>query len=241
MKKVLIVEDNQEAITLLKNVISQMNGNIEVYCAGDYDTACRLVFEEVFTLFIVDIILNRKNPNDASGLDFIRFLRGTEQYVFSPVIITSALADSKLYAYDNLHCYQYLEKPFRVEQARAVIEQALKMPQQKEQERYIHLRDDSTVMAQKVEEIVYVYYKDRKLVLRSIDGVSVFYYKSLKEIKKQLFSNCFLQCNRNTLVNRRYIWKADMAHGRLKLKGNYGELLIGTTYRRKICEELAND
>ncbi|MGN0132345.1 MAG: LytR/AlgR family response regulator transcription factor [Lachnospiraceae bacterium] len=241
MKKILILEDDYDAAERLRKIICSINGNIEVFHVASCSDACKIVFEEVFTVFIVDIVLDRRDPNDASGLDFIRFLREIGQYEFSPVIITTAIADSKLYAYDNLHCYQYLEKPFHMEQVRAAIEQALKMPQKKEQERYIHLRDDSTVLAQKVEEIVYVYYKNRKLVLRSIDGVSIFYYRSLSEIRKQLFSNDFLQCNRNTLVNRKFIWKVDMVNGKIKLKEKYGELLIGTTYRRKICEEFAYD
>lgn len=241
MKKILILEDDCEAAKRLEKIIGAINGNIEIFYVANYADACKIVFEEVFTLFIVDIVLDRKDPNDASGLDFIRFLRGICQYEFSPVIITTGIADSKLYAYDNLHCYQYLEKPYKTEQVQAAIEQALKIPQKEEQDRYIHLRDDDTILAQKVNEIVYVYYKDRKLILRSVDGVSVFYYRSLRQIKGQLFSNHFVQCNRNTLVNRKFVWKIDVANGKLKLKGTYGNLIIGTTYKRKISEEFAYD
>lgn len=241
MKKILILEDDYDAAERLKEIICKVNGNIEIFHVANYADACKIIFEEVFTLFIVDIILDRKNPNDASGLDFIRLLRGICQYEFSPVIITTGVADSKLYAYDNLHCYQYLEKPFYMEQVQRTIEQALKMPQMQEQDRYIHLRDDSTILAQKVSEIVYVYYKNRKLILRSVDGVSVFYYRSLRQIKGQLFSNHFIQCNRNTLVNRKFVWKIDLINSRLKLKENYGDLTIGTTYKRKISEEFAYD
>lgn len=241
MKKVLILEDNAVTAEQLKRIIGKMDGNIETFYAANYADACKIALRQSVTLFIVDIILNGKNPNDASGLDFIRFLRGTGQYEFAPVIITSGIVDSKLYAYDHLHCYQYLEKPFRMEQVMAVIEQALKIPQREEPDRYIYFRDDETILTQKVDEIVYVYYKNRRLILKSIDGVSVFYYRSLNQVKDQLFSSHFVQCNRHTLVNWKYVWKIDLANSKLKLKGNYGELIIGATYKRKVSEEFVYD
>lgn len=237
MKRILILEDDDIAADRLKRMICKLDGNIEVFYAANYSDACKIALRQGITLFIVDIILNGKDPNDASGLDFIRFLRGTGQYEFAPVIITSGIGDSKLYAYDQLHCYQYLEKPFYMEQVMAAIRQALKMPQKEETERYIYLRDDSTILTQKVNEIVYVYYKNRRLILKSIDGVSVFYYRSLNQIREQLFSNHFVQCNRHTLVNCEFVWKIDLANSKLRLKKNYGELSIGTTYKKKVSEE----
>ena len=241
MKKILIVEDDQNSAEFLKKIIEKINGNIEVFHVANYSDACKIIFKERITVFLVDIILERGDPNDASGLDFIRLLRENSQYEFSPVIVTTAVADSKLYAYDRLHCFQYLEKPFYEDQVREAIIQALKIPQKEEGERYIHLRDDDTILAQKVDEIVYIYYKSRKLILRGVDGVSIFYYRSLREIKGQLFSSHFIQCNRNTIVNRKFIWKIDVKNSRLKLKGNYGDLLIGTTYKRKVSEEFLYD
>lgn len=241
MKRILIVEDNEVAAERLERIIKDISPGIETERAASFEEARQFAIKEMFTLFIVDIILNTNDPNDASGLDFITFLRRIKQYEFAPVIITTSLIDPKLYAYDSLHCYQYLEKPFDGERAREIIQKALQVPQRKDDDLCIHLRDEHTILAQKVSEIVYLYYKDRRLVLKSIHGVSRFYYKSIAEVKRQIFSNDFVQCNRNTLLNRNYIWKVDNSKNKVILKEDYGEFDIGVTYRRKIYEEFAND
>lgn len=240
MKKILIVEDNDMAAERLERIIKDVSCAIETARAASFEEARAFLVKEAFTLFIVDIILDTTDPNDASGLDFIMFLRRMKQYEFAPVIITTSLADPKLYAYDSLHCYQYLEKPFDGEKAREIIGKALQMPQRTDDDLCIHLRDEHTILAQKINEIIYLYYKDRKLVLKSVNGVSRFYYKSIAEVKRQLFSNDFVQCNRNTLLNRNYIWKVDNSNNKVILKDNYGEFAIGVTYRRKLYEEFIN-
>lgn len=241
MKRVLILEDNMAAAQGLERAIKNVNANIEVTWATNYHDARLLVIDKLFNLFIVDIILDSNNSNDASGLEFISYIRKIMHYEFTPVIVTTSLEGPKMFAYDSLHCYQYLEKPYSLRDASRIIENALKIPQKADEDNYIYLRNEGVILPQRVNEIVYIYYKDRKVIIRSIDGVTNFYYKSIAEIRRQLFSNNFVQCNRNTILNRRYVWKIDALKNKVMLKEGYGEFLIGVTYRKKVYEELTND
>ncbi len=241
MKKVLILEDNKHAAETLKEIVKDVDRRVEIIVARSMTEARRLAVEEEFNLFIVDIILNQGNPNDASGLDFISFLREIKKYDFTPIIISTSIADSKLYAYDTLNCFRYIEKPFDAEQVRQAVKRAFQAPQKSQEDKYIHLRDDNTVQAQKVSDIVFIYYKERKLTIRSVDGMSSFYYKSIRGIKRQLVDNRFLQCNRNTLVNCNFVLKIDLKKNKVILKQDYGEVALGSIYKRKIIEEFAYD
>jgi two-component system LytT family response regulator len=241
MRKVLILEDNKTVMESIKKVVRDVNGGVEILTADNPVTACRLAMGEDIALFIVDIILNQNNPNDASGLDFISYIRGMKKYDFVPVIITTSVADAKLYAYDQLECFRYLEKPFDEQQLSKAVARALQMPQKTDEERCIHLRDETTIQVQKVKEIIYIYYKDRKLLIRSVDGITTFYYKSIMEIKKQLMDSSFLQCNRNTLVNRDFVLKINRKQNEIVLKNNYGVIKMGSVYRKKIIEEFTYD
>ncbi|MBP3460235.1 MAG: response regulator [Lachnospiraceae bacterium] len=241
MKKVLILEDNRIVVETLKEIVKDVDRRVEIIAVKSMAEARRLATEEEFNLFIVDIILNQENPNDASGLDFISFIREIKKYDFTPIIIATSIADSKLYAYDTLNCFRYIEKPFDVEQVRSTIERAFQVPQKTREDKYIHLRDDNTIQAQKVSEIVYIYYKERKLTIRSVDGTSFFYYKSIRGIKRQLVDNRFLQCNRNTLINCNFVLKIDIKNNKVILKQDYGEVALGSIYKKKIIEEFAYD
>lgn len=241
MRKVLILEDNNHIVDSLKEIIKDVDRRVEIIAVRSAAEAHKVVVEEEINLFIIDIILQQDNPNDASGLDFISFIREMKRYDFTPIIVTTSLADPKLYAYDTLNCFKYIEKPFDSEQVKEAVERAFQMPQKSKEDKCIYLRDENTVQIQKVSEIVYIHYKERKLMIKSVDGISTFYYKSIREIKKQLADNRFIQCNRNSLVNCQYILKVDVKNSKVILKDDHGELKLGSIYKRKLVEELAYD
>lgn len=240
MKRVLILEDDTTTAYLLEKAVKNMDLNAEVTCVTQYEDACMMVTDRFFDLFIVDIILDKSYVHDTSGLEFVSFLRNMKRYEFSPVIITTSLDSPKMFAYDKLHCYQYLEKPYTMGEAEQVIEKALRVPQRMDEDGYIYLRNEGCVWPQQINEIVYVYYKDRKVIVKSVDSMNSFFYKSLSDIKNHLPGSHFFQCNRNTIINKRYIQKVDVLRNEILLKGECGTFEIGRTFRKKVYEELTN-
>ena len=75
MKSVLVVEDNKKAAVLVEKILKEIDGSIRVSVAADCEKAKQMLLQEDFHLFVVDILLNNINPNDATGLDFVQFLR----------------------------------------------------------------------------------------------------------------------------------------------------------------------
>lgn len=239
MKRVLILEDNTVAAYSLEKAVKNMDLNAEVTCVTQYVDACMMVTDRFFDLFIVDIILDKSYVHDTSGLEFISFLRNMKRYEFAPVIITTSLDSPKMFAYDELHCYQYLEKPYAIKDVEQVIEKALKVPQRMDEDNYIYLKNEGCVWPQRINEIVYVYYKDRKVIVKSVDGINSFFYKSVSDIKNHLPGSHFFQCNRNTIINKRYIHKVDVIRNKIILKSEYGSFEIGRTFRKKVYEGLS--
>lgn len=240
MKKILIVEDCQCIAEELRKIIEEINSTFEVYWCKNYEEACKLADEERIDVFIVDIILDTNKANALSGLDFVCNIRNISIYKYSPVVFITSLADSKMYAYDQLHCYRYLEKPYEAEEAKNVIKDALEMSERYEGEEYISIRDGGTIVKQKIRNIVYMESKGRKLIIRNTEGSETLYYKSIADMKKLIWNGDFFQCNRNTLVNRKFIWKIDMGRGEIMLKDGYGVVEFGRVYKKKISEEFGN-
>lgn len=240
MKRVLILEDNIASAEMLEKAVKNQDFNAEVTWVTQYVDACMMVTNRFFDLFIVDIILDKRYVHDTSGLQFISFLREMKRYEFSPVIITTSLGEPKMFAYDTLHCYQYLEKPYMLQDVERVIRKALQVPQRMDEDNYLYLRDEGCVWSQRVSEIVYIYYKDRKVIIKSVNSIDSFVYKLTSDIKSRLPGSHFLQCNRNTIINKKYIYKVDVLKNEILLKDGYGTFKIGRAFKKKFLEELTN-
>ena len=61
-----------------------------------------------------------------TGFLLIGNIRQMERYQFTPVIIVSALEDSRQYAYERLHCFGYVGKPFHESNVKSLVSAALK-------------------------------------------------------------------------------------------------------------------
>lgn len=82
-KRIFILEDDADYRKLLKGYLGQM---YELHFAADLQDACHS-FSDTFDLTLVDICLDRDDPDNKDGLQFINFLR-REEYS-TPVIVLS--------------------------------------------------------------------------------------------------------------------------------------------------------
>ena len=58
-------------------------------------------------------------------MEFAREVRNDSRYVFTPVIMITSLASLELAAYRELHCYQYILKPYQREEIEKLIQKVL--------------------------------------------------------------------------------------------------------------------
>lgn len=66
-------------------------------------------------------------------------------------------------------------------------------------------------------------------------------YITLKKIVDELDCNDFIQCSRNTIVNKKFINNIDISNRVIQLKGLKGKVDIGITFKTKIKEYLCQD
>ena len=106
-KIILIIEDNEDSVTIIKSFLSKTNANI-VEMSDGYRMLDYIKNNEV-DLILLDIGLPGKN-----GYKLLEEIRGFDARL--PVIVESALAmpDQKSKAYD-LGCDDYITKPFNRE------------------------------------------------------------------------------------------------------------------------------
>lgn len=132
MRSVLIVEDNVVHMEMLTKILKEIDMEITVYKASNQDEAYAYTMKNRINLFLIDVVLDSKMPGDVSGMRFADRVRRMEEYKYTPMIFITGLEDVRLFAYSDLHCYYYLEKPYNADKAFKVIREALRVPQLKD-------------------------------------------------------------------------------------------------------------
>lgn len=233
MRKILILEDNLAALEHLAGIISEVDMRSEVYSFVDIKNAYQCALERTIDLFLIDIILDTSHPGDVSGLKFAENIREVESYRFVPIIFITSLEDSRLYTYEKLHCYSFIEKPFDEEQVKQSVEQCLKFPENWKGRKTLFFRKEGIILAVEREDITYAECCEHIMRIYTRQGdVLKIPYLTLKKLLEEIDSPDFIQCSRNTIINRKYIQNVDIPNRMIHLKSNCGMVEIGVMFKK---------
>lgn len=238
VKNVLVVEDNVRSAKLIEKIITSIDSSIAVYVAENSEAAYKYALEKDIDVFILDIILNTKIQGDTSGIKFAKEMRDVKKYLFTPMIFMTSLEDPEMYAYRDLHCYGYLEKPFDVDKAKELIIEALKYEKPVNEDETVYFRKDKIIYPFKTSDIVFTCNNNHTMVIHHRNGTTLSIpYKTCSQLLNEVKSDCLIQCSRNTLVNKKYIKSADLINRYITLT-NHERVEIGKTYLKKVEREL---
>ena len=241
-KTVLIIEDEMEQLNVLKQLVQAAGENAEVFTATDVTHAYEILMEKSIDVFLVDIILDTTRPGDTAGVRLVERIRKIPKYMFTPVIFVTSLEDPTMYAYTDLNCMGYIEKPFEPERIIKLVEKALNYTTAREKEISITFRKDGILYPVRLKEIVYMESQNHVIHVHLRDGSELeIPYKTCKQILQETDEGSLLQCSRSTIVNREYVQGVDVPNRYLMLKEGFGMLDIGGRYKKKILAELCDD
>ena len=213
--------------------------NIEIHVIDNLQDAIVWVSQTDIDVFFVDVALSTTEPEDLSGIQFVEYLRDINKYLFTPVIFITSLQDKLSYAYEKLHCYGCIEKPFHLKPVKKLLLQCLKFPRISEQNHTLLYRKGGIVLTLQTEDIVYAQSRDHVLCLHRRKGdILQLSYITLKQFLKDVEHFGFIQCNRSMVVNKRYIESVDFVNRYILLKDDYGRVDIGSTYKNAVKEGL---
>lgn len=240
-RNVLIVEDSKESMEALVEIVKECDSTSVIYCADNTAEAYKYAMEERIDLFLVDIVLDNNVANDVSGVVFADKVRQIDRYRFVPLIIVTSLQDYKMSAFENLHCYGYIEKPFDFTKVRTTLSGALKYPIKDEREnRQLYYRKEGILYPIDIEKIVYMESVKRSTIVYLENDEIELPYKTCNSILHDLNEDDFLQCSRNIFVNRKYIKYVDEINRYVVLK-NGKVVEIGRICKKKFIQELDNN
>ena len=240
-KAVLIVEDEEQQLNILQRLVRNVNQTADIYLARNVAEAYRTLMERTIDVFVVDIILEPEKAGDTSGFQLIDRLRKIPKYMFTPVIVVSALEDPTFYAYTELNCLGYIEKPYDPKRIAELLQKALCYTTSRNEETTINFRKSGILYPLRIKDIVYLESRNHIIYVHMVSGSCLKApYKTCKQILKEADGDSLVQCSRSALINRNYVLIVDTVNRLITFKDNLGRVDIGITYRKKISKEFGN-
>ena len=120
LKKILIVEDDKEMITLYKDMFKDRLDVYEIQVENNAESALKRLDDETFDLIILDIIME-----PMTGDSFYIFTR-LDKKINTPVLVVSVLSPDTLKNLEKIDNISFLQKPINEDQLFEKIESVLK-------------------------------------------------------------------------------------------------------------------
>lgn len=238
MTRILILEDNKDSLKVLSSIIKNISADIMTVETSSIEEARDVLFktDETFHAFMLDINLDVNNEDDVSGLVFAKEIRSIKKYVFTPIVMITSIAALELQAYRELHCYQYIVKPYEEAEIRQLIKKVL-FQSGEEHESYVIVKKEGINYKLLCKDIICVKAIPRGVCIVLQKEEMKVLYLSIKQLMEKLPGEDFMQCHRMFVVNKKYIDYLDMVNALIHMK-NGEEVEIGVTYKSKIKEAL---
>ena len=234
MIHVLVLEDDRTSLEVLEKILTEYSADICVHKASTYYEAKDLLDSDTrYGLFLLDVNLSGDDREDIGGIIFAREVREQFQYTFTPIVMVTAVGAMEMQAYRELHCYQYIMKPFQREQVEEVIEKVL-VKENHEKPPTIVIKKDGINYQVKCEDIRYIEAIHRGICIHMKTENWNVPYVTLKQMLSKVPKDMFVQCHRMFAVNRREVEYYDTVNRIVKLKNCNDSVEIGVTYKAEI-------
>lgn len=236
-KTVLITEDQSKQRQILGAIISSLGDEIEVKYAKNSASAYKILMETTVDVFLIDIILDTDAQGDTSGIRLAKEIRTIPKYQFTPIIFVTSLEDPEIYAYRELHCYGYIEKPFDKNNVRLLVKDALNFKTQSEEDSILYFRKSGIIHPIYCKDIEYMETLQHMMCIYRTNGDSLeIPYKTCVQVLEEADDPMLLQCSRSTIINKRYVSHVDTVNRFITMRSGV-QVNIGVTYVKKIKKE----
>jgi two-component system LytT family response regulator len=240
MTRILILEDNRDCLNAITAMVGKVSDKVTAVPVNSLEEARAALSsaQQPFQAFLLDINLDVNDVEDTSGIDFAREVRLKKEYAFTPIVMITSLANMELTAYRELHCYQYLVKPYNEDDIERLVVKLLFISHQGEaRDEYVIVKKEGVNYKLFCKDIVCIRAVTRGVCFELAKEEMKVPYISIKQLLEKLPQDRFIQVHRMWVVNQDYIDYVDMVNGVIRLK-NGGQVEIGVTYKGDVRRRL---
>ena len=234
MINVLVLEDETTSMEALVRILSEYSDEIQVHTASSYKEAKDLLDDDIrYGLFLLDVNLSGSKKEDIGGIVFAREVRENLQYMFTPIVMVTSVGAMEMQAYREIHCYQYIMKPFDKAQVEEVVKKVLANKKQEEPQT-VTVKKDGINYQVKCHDIRYIEAVPRGICIHMKQENWKVPYVTLRQMMTRLPKEMFVQTHRMFAVNRGEIEYVDTVNRIVKLRDCKDVVEIGVTYKQEM-------
>ncbi|MBD5089450.1 MAG: DNA-binding response regulator [Clostridiales bacterium] len=231
MQQILIVNNDIEQCTILKDTINSAFPNWKIETAHCYSDGKLLVKESVqtnncFTLFLLDKQLSN-TQEDHSGFVLAEYIRKNPEYFTTPMLFFANTSDASLYALSKYHCYDFILKPYSPKQILEEIHQMLLIGVLKTE--HLEIRDTTRVVYLVPHKDILYFTSDVPHILTIVtknNSIHTREYTINGLLQKLEFP--FVRCHRKFVINKMHLHYVDKCLKHLEV--DEYNIPIGQTY-----------
>lgn len=252
MYSIILVEDDYMQREILKKMILSTYEYVKIYEADSESSALEIIEENDINMFLIDISLK-----ESSGLDLAMNIRRIPKYEFSQLIFLTTHMDYMLQAFKQIHCYDYILKPYNQEVVLAMLNKIICYENSqlhngndnfnednKNNDRKVSITLKNSIFAViKIDDIVFIEIKGRIAEVNTINGMYEANNTSLKKIMKLIDCKDIIQSHRAFAINKDYICKIEKISAKLSTIyfNNYSKTaLLGYKFKDDIISKVRN-
>lgn len=208
MINMLLVEDSKVQRENLISIISEINTKLKVYEADNKEDALEIAKSKPIDFFFVDI-----NLKESSGLDFGLEVRKIPKYKLSWIIFISSYGNYMFEAFKEIHCYDYIIKPYDVEKVKEITKLLINNSYKNNSinannntnRRFVIFKEGGISFKIYVDEIIFLEINIRTCTIYTKVGKYKLSRLPLKEALKAINDPYIIKSHKSYSVNTKYI------------------------------------
>lgn len=242
-KQILIVDSDDRQIQriagVLKETALQSGKELDIFTVNTLDEAQEIMEEIDIDVLILDTVYKGLALDEHPGIKWAQKVRERQKYVPLPIVFVSSVEEPCVYAYREINCLGFLPRKFKREDLHRVLTKAMFHTTQREGDKNFCVRAQGMIYPIRIKDILYVEVWNRVLYIYQINGgVLEMSHKPLRDFQIEADSKCLIQCNKSMLLNTLYVEQLDSKEGRVLLKQDDIQLLVGKKYLSMVQKAL---
>lgn len=196
--RVLIIEDNVYQRNALASMARSISDTVKTYETGYGKKALEIAEAENIDIFLVDIELI-----DMTGIEFARELRKSEKYELACIVFVTSYAEYQMEAFKEIHCYDYIEKPYKREDVVEILERVYRFKARtiKKNKKTITVYSEDQVVQIPIANILFIESHNKDLYIHTEYKTYLVKRGLLSKILEEISSDIFVRTNKAFVVN----------------------------------------
>lgn len=209
MVQVLVVEDDTYERKRLVEILRESIEDGNIYEARTGKEAVRIFKNNHIDLFFLDIELP-----DFSGLKIAKEIRRILKYELTYIVFITAHVGLELEAFKKIHCYDFIEKPYKNKQIVEIVQKLVRgivREEEKEEneQKEVEFELKSCTLKIKIDEIVFVEsYKRNCIIYTKRKQYEISNY-TMKRMLHILPRDAFMQTHKSYIIHLKHVRKIE--------------------------------